>query len=418
MILDGLLALGLLLSTATQFRLPGLPLGPGELLLVTWIAIVLADLVWRRSPPLTRPVSQLLLFWALFTFAQSMGLLAGLATEDFVDKGGALHTGMAYALVAILSLLLVVLPAWRLNRIASTIAAFGAAAVTLLLAGGYGLLPMPVLDFWVWNRFIGWSLNPNQFGLLCTMLVLLSLRIAETEKGLHAKTFALVCITPPFIAGILTRSDSFILAMGLTVPLLLGSKFLVWFYRAERQTSLAMTIACLAILSLPVLLVSMSPFVPKLAEKARQAAVETMEENDQAADRFRLWHEALEIGFKSGMLGFGPGPHLVSKQPKLPPPQKAEAHNTAFDLFTQGGIVAALSFFWITAAAFLAAYRARLIALASLIFSLLVFSNFHLVIRHPIFWFAIVLGLAATQSVDVRKWTSRAVARNPRQRPA
>jgi hypothetical protein len=38
---DALMAVGLLLTTATQLRLPGSPLGPGEVCLVIWIALTL-----------------------------------------------------------------------------------------------------------------------------------------------------------------------------------------------------------------------------------------------------------------------------------------------------------------------------------------------------------------------------------------
>jgi hypothetical protein len=49
--------------------------------------------------------------------------------------------------------------------------------------------------------------------------------------------------------------------------------------------------------------------------------------------------------------------------------------------------------------AFLVAYRAGRIALTTLVVTLFVFSNFHLIVRHPIFWFPIALCLAAGESV-------------------
>jgi hypothetical protein len=58
----------------------------------------------------------------------------------------------------------------------------------------------------------------------------------------------------------------------------------------------------------------------------------TMEKNDQAENRFKLWSEAIEIGVSAGMLGLGPGPHLVNKQWKRPPPDKFEAHFVVLDL--------------------------------------------------------------------------------------
>ena len=41
MIRDALLAVGLLLSTAHQLRVPGIPIGPGELCLAIWVVLAL-----------------------------------------------------------------------------------------------------------------------------------------------------------------------------------------------------------------------------------------------------------------------------------------------------------------------------------------------------------------------------------------
>ena len=50
-------------------------------------------------------------------------------------------------------------------------------------------------------------------------------------------------------------------------------------------------------------------------------------------------------------------------------------------------------YIWLTASAFVGAWRAGQPALAALVVSIVVFSLFHFVMRHPIFWFAIVLCL-------------------------
>lgn len=404
MIRDGLLALALLLSTATQLRLPGLPLGPGEALLVIWMLIAGFEAILKRAPPLTPALRRLLIFWAIFAVAQSIGLFVGLAIEDYRDNAGAVQTALAYTLMAILSFLVVILADSRLFRIAWLVVGIGGAAVTMLVAAGYGLVPVPGFHFWVYHRFMGWSMNPNQFSLLCTVLVLLSLYLAETETRPRMKLLAIACIAPAFLAGIITLSDSFILAVLLAGPLFIGTKFLSWVLLAERRPSLATTAACLLFFSIPALIAAAAPFAPRILDHARQMAIKTMDQNDQAANRFLLWSEATEIGLNSGMLGLGPGPHLVGhRQWKLTPPEKGEAHNTFFELLTQGGMFAALCFLWITASAFLAAYRTRLVALASLVFSLFIFSNFHHIIRHPLFWFSIALCLAAADAVDGAK---------------
>jgi hypothetical protein len=98
-------------------------------------------------------------------------------------------------------------------------------------------------------------------------------------------------------------------------------------------------------------------------------------------------------GIDSKLIGFGPGPHLTSKSFKVPPPKKFEAHNTLLDLFTQGGLAAVAAFVWLSGSALIGPARAQRPALAALIVGLLVFSMFHYTVRHPIFWFGIVLCL-------------------------
>jgi O-antigen ligase len=117
------------------------------------------------------------------------------------------------------------------------------------------------------------------------------------------------------------------------------------------------------------------------------------------------------------MLGLGPGPHLevpaiivaarkeavepkYVEHPELNGTPNFEAHNTFLDVFMQGGLLAILSLIGLIATAFLFAYRARLDALAAMMCGLVVMCTFHLIIRHPLFWFAITLCLVA--ATDMR----------------
>jgi hypothetical protein len=70
-----------------------------------------------------------------------------------------------------------------------------------------------------------------------------------------------------------------------------------------------------------------------------------------------------------------------------------EAHNTLLDLFIQGGLIAVLSLGWLVATALVATHRAELDALTTMLCGLVIFSIFHLIVRHPVFWFAISLCL-------------------------
>jgi hypothetical protein len=371
------------------------------LCLAIWILLALGYEARRLGPPITPALSRLLIFWLLFAFAQSVGLLMGLATEDFRDTASATHTMVAYVLMAGLSCFVVILPepGWRLRRITWIVTAMGAVTLAIQLANAGGLISLPVINPWQWNRFRGWSENPNQVGLLCSVLVILSLHLAETAAKPSVRFAALACGAPSFIAGVITKSDSFLLIVLIAGPMFAALKLWTLLFSVERRLLFRTAFACLIFLAIPALLLSAAPFASSIADQAQKFATSTMEQNDQAENRFKLWREAMDIGFESWMLGLGPGPHLVNKQDKRPPPDKFEAHNTIFDLFTQGGWIAVVSYLWLLAVAFLAAYRAGRIALTTLVFTLFVFSNFHLIVRHPIFWFPIALCLAAGESV-------------------
>lgn len=409
MIRDSLLALGVLFSTASQLRPQGAPFGPGELFLAIWILLALGHEVVRRGPPITAAFLRLLIFWLMFACALSLGLIMGLATEDFRDTVSTVHTMLAYALMVLLSGLVAVTPqaGLRLRRVTWMLTAAGAATLTAQIGHAAGFFSLPQISPWEWSRFRGWSENPNQMGLLASVLLLLSVHQAETAERPRERLAALACTMPSFAAGLMTKSDSFMLVALIAGPMFIGLKFWRSLFVADRKLSLAAASACVIVLALPLMLASAAPFAPIVMDRAEKFVTSTMEQNNQAEHRFILWREAADLGLNSWMLGLGPGPHLVEKLYKRPPPAKFEAHNTLFDLLTQGGIIAVLSYLWLISIAFLATYRSGLIALTALVFAIFAFSNFHLIIRHPIFWFSITLCLMARDGV----WTG-AEARN------
>jgi len=70
-----------------------------------------------------------------------------------------------------------------------------------------------------------------------------------------------------------------------------------------------------------------------------------------------------------------------------------EAHSTLLDVFTQGGLPLVIAIVSLIVGTFALLLRARLDALAVLIFALAVFSISHFILRHPTVWFAVTLGL-------------------------
>lgn len=370
---DILLALGLLLSVATQLRPAGSPIGPGEVCLSIWLLLTLGRETLRFGAPLTPALSRLLTFWALFAVAQSLGLLNGLAIGDTRDWQWFLHDVMAYPLLAAVSCLSVVEPGAkrRLHRIAWFLITFGSASLSLQLVGAWGVINTPPIDPWYWDRLRGWSANPNVLAILCTALALLSLHLAETATRVSERIAALTCTALPVYAGFLTKSDTFSLVLVNAGAIFITLKLREWLLSSARTLTFRAACAWMTILALPAIFICAVVLGSFITVQSTAIFKQVSRENGarterEAEIRLELWKQAINRAMGSGLLGLGPGPHLdippsigVARltEPNLPnnivhPELSAapnyEAHNTLLDLLTQGGIIGVLGFLWLT----------------------------------------------------------------------
>jgi hypothetical protein len=417
-VLDVLLALGLLLaSTASQLRPGDSPIGPGEICLVGWVLLTVFREAGRLGPTLTRPLSTLLIFWLIFVVAQCIGAMAGFATGDRHDSVLFMHDVMAYLLLAGVSCLSVVNS--DLMRVAWLTATLGAAWLALQVAFGWGWINLGDFDTWEWERFRGLSDNANQLALFCAVHGLLSLHLADVAQRFGARIVAMICMVVAIYVGRLTMSDAFLLVLVAAGPIFVVLKLQRWLMLRQLKMTLRFASAWILILAVPLVVAYVVPLGASAAAEFEDF-VKGMTKGGGGRDtqettrlRFELWNLAMRRGIDAGMLGLGPGPHL-----EIPPSIVAgrrdsnndpkhvehpefgfvpnfEAHNTFLDIFIQGGLIAILSLGWLGATALVGTRRASLDALTTLICGLAIFSVFHLIVRHPIFWFAISLCLVA-----------------------
>lgn len=417
MVLDGLLTLGLLLSTASQLRPEGAPVGPGEICLAVWVLLMLFREVARLGPTLTQPLSKLLIFWMVFALTQCIGTMTAFAIGDRHDTGLFLHDVMAYPVLAAVSCLSTA--GSRLHRVAWLLATFSAAWLLLQVAFGYGWISLGDYDTWEWERFRGLSDNANQLALYCAVITLLSLYLAETARGPGESLAALICMIVAIVVGRLTMSDAYLLVIVVAGPLFAALKLQRWLKSRDRRMALRSAFAWILVLALPLAVAYVTPLGASAATEIEEA-VKGMTKGGGGRDteetarlRVHIWNEAMRRGVESGMLGLGPGPHLeipasivAGRRDSTNDPKHVEhpeygfvpnfeAHNTFLDLFLQGGLLAVLSLGWLVATALVVTRRAKLDALTTLLCGLAIFSIFHLIVRHPIFWFAISLCMVA-----------------------
>ena len=382
---------------------------------------MLGRTVMQRGPVATPALSRMMVFWLLFAIALSVGTITGFALDDQHDPVWFLHDAVAYPFLAAVSCMSVVGPYVedRFRRVGWLLIVMGTGSLALQLAHGSGYIGVPNTDPWYWNRFRGWSANPEQLALLCVALALLSLHFADTATRPRARFVAIACAILPVYVGRFSHTDMLTIVLLIAVPMFVVLKLAAWLHSSERKMPLRSAAAWMAILMLPLILASVAPFLSLSTGRTTTLAAAMLKDNGRDAARetelrLQLWSQAWQRGIESGMLGLGPGPHLyipssitAARAVETQTPKEVvhpatngtpnfEAHNTPLGLFTQGGLLAVLSFLWLVGTALVNAYRAQFAGLTTLIGGLFLFGMAGVIDRQPIFWFAIASGLVAS----------------------
>lgn len=383
------LAGGIALYTATQARFGGLPVGLGELLLLSWMGLAAFDQFTGRGRPI-HPI--ILRFWIAIAVSLSIGLLIGFAIEDFQYWRGIFHDVFALTFVGCFSMALVAEMSSKedRDRTVRLLCWFTGAAIIVQASA---LTPVSLLrgfDEWEYHRLKGWSENPNQLGLFAAFVILLSVRVIESATGHAQRIAAAAIIAVSIMVGFATDSDTFAVGM-LGAGAVYAVIALVAFMRSGSPRAISVAYACLTILLATGMLLLLVKDVRDSFDIVEEKVSAMYSKSDQGEERFALWAEAIEKGFSSYLLGLGPGPHLLEKSWKEPPPKKFETHNSVLELLVQGGIPAVSAFVLLVGYAFFQAARTGLASGAAIIIGLLLFSAFHHILRHPLFWVGIVL---------------------------
>lgn len=432
---SALLAFGMVLSLTPQLRWGTADVGPGELLVTLWLLPGLIALIVGVRGEASRAFCELIVFWAIFAAAQCLGAIQTIWSEFLDDWSLVFHDVIAYLLLIVLMTVLFALPGAprRLHRIQWILALFGAFLFMLQAANAWGLFTLNNIDPWYWDRLRGWSDNPNQFALLALLVGFLSLELVEKSIGIGPKLLAAFCGLISLGIGWLGQSNAYsgvvFAAFGL-FGLLKLVRLTIW---SERRgfPAIAVGVAALAALMF-VSFVSAPTIASIIDERGDPLSLVARKGEDQDSEaklRLFLWKEAIERGVNSWMLGYGPGPHLDIplsltashrtsgepinlSHPKLGAAPNYESHNTLFELFVQGGILAVGAFVWIVALAVWRSWKAGKDGLIALLFAAAAFGSFHVVFRHPIVWFTIGLGLQAQRAAV--SWRDDAFAEAPR----
>jgi len=394
-LLPSLLALATVLSTATKLRLPGLPVGAGELLLLAWLSV--SACVRALSTGFLWPMGLALRWGVLFLLFVGCTLLIGAGLAQTPMGPGLVGTGheaIAWAFILPLTLwfLLEAQPASAVLRFLERFAGTAALAAGALFAVALVARVATGSDaLWYGGmRLAGWAENPNQLALLLAPVPFLAIHFRRAANSTRARAWSGAIVTTG-MAGFATLSDALLLSWVLGGFVLIVSAWITGIIGAHRTARSVIANA----LAIPLLLALFVVLFGNLASNLFTSIVEARAgEGGQASTRLTLWNHGMSAAFRSPLVGWGPGAHSGFNGPF----EGVESHSTFIDLATQAGFPVAIALAAIILGGIARALRTGSLPLALAVGSVAIIATFHNVLRQPIFWF-VVFGIVAACSI-------------------
>ena len=446
-------ALVAFLSVSTMLRIPGLPIGVSEL-----VVLFLAMVLIVRSKFLPHFKHPLMVFWVFFIVTALAGFITGSERGE-----GWVYTGAAYLYVACFTMVVLGCAAdleryefHRYIRAMVTIPVFLLfIPLSLFFSGDIwlsGRLGVST-DFYP-SRVAAWSVNPNQLALFLLPLPFWLAAISQAQhwsKVRIVKMFVFLWFL--FFLGFCVRSDALLLAWCIGIPVL---TVLVscWLKNINWRFFTTMLMAFLLAfvffkcffdgvgqpffdtVQTQIKSLSSDPVirVDQVKNGVFEQSIQTENHLDKAGHEFdgngvsrqyavsqtdpvapafgrsdsafgvgldpnkvdvrkALWVHALDVWKLSPIFGHGPGAFSYLDISG----QKHEAHNLLLDMLTQVGVVGValfgVMFLWLVAGAVKARDPFSLVLLLALI----VFSGAHFILRQPVFMMYLVITAVAIE---------------------
>jgi O-antigen ligase len=386
-------ALAVVLTGATQLRPEGLPIGPGEALLASWIFFMAVLLLGGRV--LVGPVFRLLcLYWLAAAALLGFGALMAVAM-DRVDTshGGPMHDVVAYALAAAFTCTLSL--RWQDNNeeyyhSIARVAFFAfAACVGVLLFVGMVVPAVGPVRFWYGGvRFAGWSDNPNQLAAFALIMPFFGWYLAERARGWRRAGYGLAIVCTVAI-GLATQSDACRVAWLASVGMIC---LVAWFSRPVLRRG--RLLPYVSYLIVPALLIASAvTYGPEVLAALQQAGLDLYAERGQGEKRFTTWGNGLRALAESPLVGWGPGAFSGYSGPF----EGFEAHNNLIDWGASTGIlgVALLVALWCWCA--WRALSVGALPLFGLIVAVAIDGMFGSSLRQPAYWLVFAMVLVLTE---------------------
>lgn len=228
------------------------------------------------------------------------------------------------------------------------------------------------------SRYIGFSDNPNQLGVLLCAYPLLAITAIQRSHSLAGRCMAGLGLLAAILLSVLVRSNTVFSAYILAGTLWAVLRFNLW----DSKLPTGFRIDRLLVTLVFGVLAAMG-FVLYALESIDKT------ESADANGRFPLWINALDGIAQSAFMGVGPG----GQSGPIAPFQGDEAHNFLLDITLQGGLLSLLAYLFLLYSLLRHVLGQRSLLAACVILAVLTQQVSHYTARQPIAWLYLLLPL-------------------------
>jgi len=283
-----------------------------------------------------------------------------MAPLTFANSFSGLMGSDIRTLVALMYVSLIAFPIAHSSIEEQKFIAYGAAGVLLLT---FILALIIEIDLNNLSRLVLFSNNPNQIALysLCSLFLI--------ARAVKQTILSIILCLPALFYGLLSLSDTYILSLSIIFF------FICLQYLAKGKYLMILLIAW--IISGITFWIILTNFT------ALSSLIDIWAAADEGNTRINLALKGFQAFLQSPIFGYGAGAFSGPEFPMM----GMEAHNTVIDFLTMGGVIWVLIFYTPFIIAILSFFKEREIVFAGILISILVFSIFHFIGRHPVIWF-------------------------------
>lgn len=374
----------LILTTAKGLRI-GSNMGLGELILLGFSLISIIKCIKTGVKTNWRLFYTNNLFWLIIFFTLFLGMFIRM---NFSPIGFIFpRTLLAYSFVFIvitsifISNILEYYPIIAVKdyvRITAVIAFF---CVILIFADIKSIIGINL--YWLGShRFQGWSLDPNQFTLpfiIAPFAIGYLYKYKENEYGINKFTALFYLLFIVFV-GIKTSSDTLLMSWGAGGIILLT--FLLFAKGSKKTNPLIKIMTRITIIGvIIVLFLSNIQFIQSTVE-------DIFYKDNQGLKRIQVWKESIDVIKLSPLVGLGPdmGRYEINTNGTM-----GEAHNNILQLGMSSGILGILALLSYFGLIFIHTVKSKDPFIIAAFIALFCFGITHYTLRHPIYWFMLLL---------------------------